>query len=83
MSKELYHLTDWVPTLNKLAGGPELTKAVDGVDIWPSLSKGLPSPREEVLLRADSISREYALRWNQYKIVSGIEEHNGERVDKW
>jgi len=52
-SNEVYHVTDWKPTILRLAGidlnvlNPSLP--LDGYDIWDSISQGTPSPRKEVL----------------------------------
>ena len=44
------HVVDMYPTLSGLAGasrGP--AKPLDGLDVWPTLSDGKPSPRTEVV----------------------------------
>ena len=63
ISNEIYHVTDWLPTLVKGVAGlplnatgracPTCNRTVapfDGVDQWPSVSQGRPSARTEVLL---------------------------------
>ena len=48
---EPLHVIDWYPTLVRLAGGSlEQPLPVDGLDIWPTLVDGKPSPHEELLL---------------------------------
>ena len=66
---DLIHITDWVPTLANLAGG--LVKGpLDGVDQWPTLSKGLPSARDEILLNIDLHDwKNKALRHGEWKII--------------
>ena len=60
VSEELYHVTDWLPTLVALAGGSTARNfALDGHDLWPSLSTGTSSPRTEMLYHL----REEIHRW--------------------
>ncbi|OQV16695.1 Arylsulfatase B [Hypsibius exemplaris] len=83
VSTELYHISDWLPTFIRLAGGSPIDN-LDGYDIWDSISKGLPSPRKEILHQIDPVWGEYALRWNQYKLISGSHANAaGYRIDKW
>jgi arylsulfatase A-like enzyme len=48
--KEMIHVVDIFPTLAGLAGA-SLTKGkpLDGLDVWPTISEGKPSPRTEVV----------------------------------
>ncbi|OQV16696.1 Arylsulfatase J [Hypsibius exemplaris] len=83
VSTELYHISDWLPTFIRLAGGSPLDN-LDGYDIWDSISKGLPSPRKEILHQIDPVWGEYALRWKQYKLISGSHANAaGYRIDTW
>lgn len=44
------HVVDLFPTLAKLAGtAPEKGKPLDGMDMWPTIAEGKPSPRTEVV----------------------------------
>jgi arylsulfatase B len=48
--KGMMHVVDMFPTLALLAGAPlGKGKPLDGVDVWPTISQGAPSPRTEVV----------------------------------
>ena len=48
--KEVMHVVDMFPTLAGLAGAaPGKAKPLDGLDVWPTISEGKPSPRQEVV----------------------------------
>ncbi len=50
---EPMHVADWYPTLLKLAGAKvEQKLPLDGLDIWPTIVDGKPSPHQEILVNA-------------------------------
>jgi arylsulfatase A-like enzyme len=62
------HIVDMYPTLAKLAGAPMNTgKPLDGLDIWPTISEGKPSPREEVIYGIEPFRA--AIRQGDWKLV--------------
>ncbi len=51
ITDEHLHVTDWYPTLLKLAGAPmDQQSPWDGEDIWPVIADGDSSPHEELLI---------------------------------
>jgi arylsulfatase A-like enzyme len=65
---QIVHVTDWYPTLAKLAGGStEKSKPLDGMNVWDTVSTGAPSPRKEVLYNVDPLGG--ALSVGDWKLV--------------
>jgi arylsulfatase A-like enzyme len=66
---ELMHATDLYPVLLGVAGAPrEQAKPLDGIDAWPVIAEGMPTPRKEVLLNVED-SRG-AIRVGDWKLVA-------------
>jgi arylsulfatase A-like enzyme len=67
------HMVDWYPTLIKQAGGSlEQKLPVDGLDVWPMLTKGAPSPHDAILSVSTQGPTRAAVRMGDWKlIVSG------------
>uniref|UniRef100_A0A3Q3NPF5 Si:dkey-174i8.1 n=1 Tax=Labrus bergylta TaxID=56723 RepID=A0A3Q3NPF5_9LABR len=57
VSKALIHVSDWFPTLLGLAGAMKSNDSLDGHNVWRTISEGLVSPRTEILLNIDPVSR--------------------------
>lgn len=73
VSDQLYHITDWLPTLYSAAGGDsnEL-KDLDGVDSWPAIKSAQNNSRETILLNIDEKNNNVAALKGYYKLVKGI-----------
>jgi arylsulfatase A-like enzyme len=67
---EPIHVVDWYPTLVRLAGGSLKQKLpLDGKDVWPTITKGKPSPHESILLNAAPVGG--AIRSGDWKLIIG------------
>lgn len=50
VSQELFHVTDWLPTLAEVAGADtSRNRPLDGYSMWESISTGSASPRTELI----------------------------------
>lgn len=67
------HMVDWYPTLIRQAGGSlEQKLPIDGLDVWPMLTKGAPSPHDAILSVSTQGPARAAVRMGDWKlIVSG------------
>ncbi|XP_072142218.1 arylsulfatase B-like [Dermacentor andersoni] len=73
-TKQLFHITDWLPTFYAAAGGNmKNVPQIDGVNQWQSLTLGAPWPRKEVLYNIDPVWGQSAIRGERFKIM---EDHN-------
>jgi arylsulfatase A-like enzyme len=62
------HMVDMLPTLAGLAGASlGRCKALDGLDVWPTLGQGKPSPRVEVVYDVEPFRA--AVREGEWKLV--------------
>ena len=68
ISNEMMHVVDMYPTLAKLAGAPTAkAKPLDGLDVWPTLSEGRPSPRTEIVYNIEPMRA--GVREGDWKLV--------------
>jgi arylsulfatase I/J len=64
----LMHVVDVYPTLASLADAPSANgKPLDGLDVWPSISGGAPSPRHDMVYNVEPYRA--AVRKNEWKLV--------------
>jgi len=62
------HVVDMYPTLAGLAGAPlGKNKPLDGVDVWPTIGEGKPSPRDEVVYNVEPMGA--GVRRGDWKLV--------------
>jgi arylsulfatase A-like enzyme len=65
---EPIHMVDWYPTLLKLCGAKTEQKLpLDGLDIWPTLTQGKPTPHADILLNTTPTAG--AVRAGNWKLV--------------
>ena len=64
----MMHVTDMYPTLAGLAGAKlGKNKPLDGMDMWPMIGEGKPSPRSEIVYNVDPMAG--AVRQGDFKLV--------------
>ncbi|CAB4041909.1 Arylsulfatase B [Paramuricea clavata] len=89
VSHEMIHVSDWFPTLVKLAGGDlNGTKPLDGFNIWETINTGKPSPRTEILHNIDpgrvswfyNWSAQAALRVGDWKLLTGFQSRHSQWI---
>jgi arylsulfatase A-like enzyme len=73
----LAHMVDWYPTLLKLTGASLKQKLpLDGLDIWPAITKGKASPRNEILCNTRPDGG--AIRVGDWKLVVNGDKRDGD-----
>ncbi|KAJ8688034.1 hypothetical protein QAD02_023829 [Eretmocerus hayati] len=88
ISNDLFHVTDWFPTLYKLAGGDlDNIKDIDGIDQWPTISQGRKSDRNSVFLNIDEVLRNEGAIKGEFKYMklghSSFGKHYGKRGQEY
>ena len=64
------HMVDWYPTLIKQAGGSlEQKLPVDGLDVWPILTKQAASPHDAILSVSTQGPSRAAVRMGDWKLI--------------
>ena len=64
------HMVDWYPTLIKLAGGSlEQKLPIDGLDVWPMLTKQAASPHDAILSVSTQGPSRAAVRMGDWKLI--------------
>jgi len=68
VQRQPIHITDVYPTLLARAGAKrEQPLALDGVDVWGTLARDEPAPRQEMLINA--LAHQSAIRVGDWKLV--------------
>lgn len=72
VSRQMIHITDWLPTLITAAGGnaSNLT-SIDGVNLWDAFSEDTESPRTNILHNIDDIYGVSAITVGDWKFIQG------------
>nr|CAB3223222.1 arylsulfatase B-like [Phallusia mammillata] len=87
-NRDLIHISDWYPTLLSAAKCPLMkgTQPLDGFNQWPTLTKQMPSQRDEILINIDDykvtkpvyrmgfdITSYSAIRTAEWKLITGLQ----------
>lgn len=69
----LMHAADWVPTLLAVAGQAIPDQDMDGINLWPAITKNRDSPRKEVVYNLIKTETELrgAIRVGKWKLIVG------------
>jgi arylsulfatase A-like enzyme len=74
------HIVDWYPTLGKLAGASLAQKLpLDGLDVWPCITEGKPSPHDAILL--NTTPNAGAIRMGDWKLVLNGSANDAEEAE--
>lgn len=68
--REPMHMVDWYPTLIKLGGGSlEQKLPIDGLDVWPTITQGAPTPHDAILSVSTQGPALAAVRMGEWKLI--------------
>lgn len=81
VSRQMFHITDWLPTLLTIAGGNSSNLRIDGMDLWQALNEDTASPRRTVLHNIDDINGISSITIGNWKLIQGTT-YNGQ-WDGW
>ncbi|XP_043492499.1 arylsulfatase J [Polistes fuscatus] len=72
VSSQMFHITDWLPTLLSIAGSdPSNLTNLDGIDLWEALRDDKESPRRTILHNIDDIFGVSAITVDDWKLMQG------------
>ncbi|XP_031839749.1 arylsulfatase B [Nomia melanderi] len=71
LGSQMFHVTDWLPTLLDAAGGNPWDLSIDGMNLWDALKNNDESPRKTVLHNIDNIYGISAITHRDYKLIKG------------
>ncbi|XP_052871938.1 arylsulfatase B-like [Anopheles cruzii] len=75
VSKQWFHISDWLPTLASAAGislpHDETASDIDGIDQWEALAYGTGNPRQRLMNNVDEIFGYTSYMENGLKYVNG------------
>jgi arylsulfatase A-like enzyme len=64
----MMHVVDMYPTLAGIAGAPTgKSKPLDGLNVWPTISEGKPSPRTEIVYNVEPFRA--GIREGEWKLI--------------
>ncbi|KAL7643636.1 UNVERIFIED_CONTAM: hypothetical protein RMT77_005619 [Armadillidium vulgare] len=70
VSKQMMHITDWLPTLYSAIGGDVSSlPPMDGMNVWESLQGESSSPRKEILVNIDPFINGASIRVGEWKLL--------------
>ncbi|XP_076235831.1 arylsulfatase B [Calliopsis andreniformis] len=81
VARQLFHISDWLPTLLAAAGGDASNLTIDGFNLWQALSEDIKSLRKSVLHNIDDIFGVSAIMNGDWKFMKGTT-YNGQ-WDNW